>query len=96
MRVGRFPSMRDGGATWAGVIADTKAPDDDHWWPIMAGDVPLPDHISREEALTLVRPPNFRFFTQPPAMVEKKGPDGAITGYELNPEGENLKRLRAD
>ena len=37
MRVGRFPSMKDGGPTWYGVIADTNAPDEDHWWPIMEG-----------------------------------------------------------
>ena len=29
MRVGRFPSMRDGGATWTGVICDTNAPEEE-------------------------------------------------------------------
>ena len=48
MRVGRFPSMRDGGPSWTGVIADTNAPEEDHWWPIMSGEVPIPDHIPRE------------------------------------------------
>ena len=31
-RVGRFPAMVDGGATWSGIIADTNPPDTDHWW----------------------------------------------------------------
>jgi hypothetical protein len=31
-RVGRFPSVRDGGCTWFGVIMDTNPPDTDHWW----------------------------------------------------------------
>lgn len=31
-RVGRFPSMRDGGPTWHGVVMDTNPPDDDSWW----------------------------------------------------------------
>lgn len=31
-RVGRYPSMRDGGATWDGIIMDTNPPDDDSWW----------------------------------------------------------------
>ena len=31
-RVGRFPSMRDGGATWYGIIMDTNPPDSDNWW----------------------------------------------------------------
>lgn len=30
-RVGRYPSMKDGGATWSGIIADTNPCDTDHW-----------------------------------------------------------------
>ena len=92
MRVGRYPSMRDGGASWYGVIADTNAPEEDHWWPVMAGDVPTPDHISREEALMLIKPDNWSFYTQPPALQEKKE-NGITTGYENNPLAENKKNL---
>lgn len=49
-RVGRFPSMRDGGATWFGVIMDTNPPDSDHWWYNLA-----------EEQVNA----DFRFFAQP-------------------------------
>ena len=73
MRVGRYPSMRDGGPSWSGVIADTNAPEEDHWWPIMAGEVPIPDHIPREQAKMLVKPDNWNFFTQPSGMLETKG-----------------------
>jgi len=31
-RVGRYPSRRQGGASWWGVIMDTNPPDTDHWW----------------------------------------------------------------
>jgi len=31
-RVGRYPSKRDGGPSWWGVILDTNPPDVDHWW----------------------------------------------------------------
>lgn len=31
-RVGRFPSKRDGGSKWIGVIMDTNPPDDLHWY----------------------------------------------------------------
>lgn len=31
-RLGRFPSMRDGGPSWHGVFMDTNPPDDDSWW----------------------------------------------------------------
>jgi hypothetical protein len=93
MRVGRFPSMRDGGASWYGVIADTNAPEEDHWWPSMAADVPVPDHISRDEALMVIKPDNWSFYTQPPALIENKGKDGFITGYEDNIKSENKKNL---
>jgi hypothetical protein len=48
-RVGRYPSKRDGGATWFGVIADTNSPDTDHWW----------------YTLDEQRPEEFAFFAQP-------------------------------
>ena len=31
-RVGRYPAMRDGGPTWAGIFMDTNPPDADSWW----------------------------------------------------------------
>jgi hypothetical protein len=31
-RLGRYPSARDGGPTWFGLIMDTNPPDSDHWW----------------------------------------------------------------
>lgn len=30
-RCGRYPSMKDGGCSWYGLIADTNAPDTTHW-----------------------------------------------------------------
>jgi len=93
MRVGRFPSMRDGGPSWTGVIADTNAPEEDHWWPIMSGEVPIPDHIPREQAKMLVRPDNWSFFTQPSGMVEKKDEDGEILDYLNNKQAENCKNM---
>lgn len=30
-RLGRYPSMRDGGASWSGLICDTNPPDEDHY-----------------------------------------------------------------
>ena len=96
MRVGRYPSMRDGGATWYGVIADTNAPEEDHWWAIMSGDVPTPDYLSRDEALMLVKPDTWEFFTQPSAMTEKKETDGSLIGYTNNVSCENKKNLTKD
>jgi hypothetical protein len=93
MRVGRYPSMRDGGPSWTGVIADTNAPEEDHWWPIMSGEVPIPDHIPKEQAKMLVKPSNWRFFTQPAGMVEVKTDTGDIEKYEPNAKAENRKNM---
>jgi len=57
-RVGRFPPQRWGGATWSGVVMDTNPPDDSHWWY----------HLAEE-----VKPPNFEFFSQPPALIRVPG-----------------------
>lgn len=35
-RVGSYPYLRDGGASWSGVIMDTNPPDNDHWWYTLA------------------------------------------------------------
>lgn len=96
MRVGRYPSMKDGGPTWYGVIMDTNAPEEDHWWPVMNGEVPLPEHITREEAAMLVKPQDWEFFTQPAGMIEKLDHDGEVIGYEMNPKAENRKHLTKD
>lgn len=96
MRVGRFPSMKDGGPTWYGVIADTNAPDDDHWWPIMAGDVPIPEHFGREESLMMVKPEGWEFYTQPGGMLANKDKDNEIIGYRMNKKMENGANLTPD
>lgn len=93
MRVGRYPSMRDGGASWSGVIADTNAPEDDHWWSIMSGDAPVPDYISSDEAKMLVKPDNWQFFTQPSGMLEELNEEGSIDKYKPNPDAENLNNM---
>jgi len=96
MRVGRFPSMKDGGCSWTGVICDTNAPEEDHWWAIMAGEVPMPDHIPKEEAKMLVKPENWHFFTQPEGMKEEKDEEGNIVKYVPNKNAENVNNMRSD
>jgi hypothetical protein len=93
-RVGRFPSLKDGvGPTWYGVIMDTNAPETEHWWPIMSGETPVPDHISEEQALMLIKPDNWTFFTQPPGMLEDRGENNELMGYKPNPLAENYHNL---
>lgn len=92
MRVMRFPAKKDGGFTWSGVLCDTNAPEEDHWWPIMSGEAPMPDYMTEDDRLTLVKPEGWEFFTQPPGMVELKK-DGLVVGYSLNPRRENAKYI---
>lgn len=54
-RVGRYPNISDGGASWSGVIMDTNPPDDSHWWYKFA----------EEET-----PLNWKFYQQPPALIK--------------------------
>jgi len=93
MRVGRYPSMRDGGPSWYGVICDTNPPDTDHWWAILAGETILPDYITKQEAKMLVKPDNWQFFNQPPAMNEVHNKNGELETYEDNEIKENGNNL---
>lgn len=93
-RTGRFPAVKDGGARWDGIIADMNAPREDHWVPLMMGEVPLPESWTEEERLSFRRPDNWGYFVQPPAMLETKDGGGQVTGYRINPKAENLKWLK--
>ncbi len=84
-RVGRYPSKRDGGATWSGIIMDTNPPDDEHWWPILAGDVPTPDDWEKIIG--------WKFFKQPPAAFEIRDPKTGAISWKDNPNAENLENL---
>ena len=92
-RVGRFPSMREGGPSWYGVIMDTNAMDPDHWWPILAGEVPIPDDMPPEDAATMQKPEGWEFFNQPGALLEEKDAQGMTIGWEPNPRAENVGNL---
>jgi hypothetical protein len=54
LRIDRFPSKKNGGPSWTGVIMDTNPPDTDSWW-----------HSLAEEK----KPHGYRFFNQPPALL---------------------------
>ena len=94
MRVGRFPSMREGGPSWFGVIMDTNSPDETHWWGIMSGEVPIPEYLTQDEKLLLVKPDDWSFFTQAGAMIEERDDSGNLTGYKPNETSENRGNLQ--
>lgn len=93
-RTGRYPAVKDGGATWDGVIADMNAPREDHFIPLMMGEVPIPDDWTEEERLAYQKPDNWGYHVQPPAMLEVKNASGQLVGYRMNPLAENTKWLK--
>ena len=54
-RCGRYPSKREGGATWRGIVMDTNPPHDQHWW-----------FKKFEEE----RPQGWRIYKQPSGLAE--------------------------
>lgn len=93
----RYPAVKDNGNAAKFGLLDTNAMAPDHWWPIMAGEQPPPDWMAQEDVLTLVKPSNWEFFCQPPAMLEvrEEGTDQLI-GYRMNPKVENFRNLEPD
>jgi hypothetical protein len=92
-RVGRFPAVKDGGCRWKGVIADMNEPDEDHFIPLMTGEVPFPDGMSQEERDRLQWPSDWFYRIQPPGLIEVYGDIGQVIGYRENPLAENRKWL---
>ncbi len=91
-RVGRFPSVREGGCDNAQILLDTNSPDSDHWWYVLAEkDESTPrakeiwestrqaEEELRREGILAPGQPLFEFFSQPSGE---------------SPEAENLQNLR--
>lgn len=94
-RVGRYPAIRHGGATWRGVIMDTNAPDDDHWWAGLAeaSDRKVVQQMQQIEAKLRdmqylhAGQKLYHFFKQPGGLIERNGE------YLPNPDAENIDNL---
>lgn len=91
-RVGRFPDMAQGGPTWAGIIGDLNAPDDENWVISMFRDLVTPSESlveqQAEEAQQTLSREDFGFHVQPGGMIEVAKGD-----YAENPNAENLQNL---
>jgi hypothetical protein len=94
-RVGRYPTKRDGGATWHGIWMDTNPMDDDHWWHKMA------------EKEKMTGPYAWKFWKQPGGVIEAdpdllpENPEAndhifsAGKWWKVNPKAENINNLPA-
>lgn len=78
------------------LIGDTNAPSEDHWFPIMAGHVPVPESFTEEDIISHKKPDNWEFFFQPPAMLRDFDENGKLRGYVPNPAAENIKYVGSD
>lgn len=89
-RCARYPSKKNGpGATWSGGFIDLNAPTEGHWIPYMRGDIPLPKDMTDDERMQYEKPPTWRFFVQPPGLIETRV-EGKLV-YQPNPAAENQK-----
>lgn len=80
-RIGRYPSMKDGGPSWHGIIADTNMPDEDHWlYELAEGGAP-----------------GWEFFHQPGGVMDIADHRAPNTPCEWvhNPAAENVNNLVA-
>lgn len=77
LRHGRYPSAADGGASWHGMIGDTNAPDDDHWYYKLAEEV---------------KPDGWVFLRQP-GGIKREYTTGRKWRWIANPEAENIANL---
>lgn len=77
------------------VLLDNNAPAEHaHWIRYMRGDVPLPPDMPDDQKMAYVKPKNWRFYRQPPAVFEVKDKEtGDFKGYRLNPKAENLQHM---
>lgn len=57
-RIGRYPSKKDGGPSWYGIIGDTNPPDSDSWYY----------RLAEEE-----QPEGWEFFKQPGGVIRVDG-----------------------
>ncbi len=100
-RTGRYPPKHEiahaepNGLTQFMICDFNAPPTNNHWINRMRGDVPLPVDMPAEERMQYKKPPHWRFFKQPPALLEIMAADGqTVAGYEVNPIAENIQNMR--
>ncbi|MHB8388052.1 MAG: hypothetical protein ACYDBH_00560 [Acidobacteriaceae bacterium] len=80
-RIGRYPRMNEGGATWAGIFGDSNMPEEGSYWERMLEGYD-PDDSKKKKSN------GWEVFRQPPGMIRHL--DGT---YSPNSTAENLANL---
>jgi hypothetical protein len=91
-RKGQFPNKAAGGCQVPQLIGETNAPMEGHWSSVMSGQEPMPSGLSEDDRRALMLPPGWKFFIQPPGVIEVREGD-RIVGYTQNPVAENVSNL---
>lgn len=93
--IGRYPNkqMAPGGCSRPMLVGDTNAPDENHWFAMLSGQVPIPPNTGEDERRRLIKPDTWEIFLQPPAMLEVKDAEGNVSGHVMNPAAENVRWL---
>jgi hypothetical protein len=92
MRVDRYPSMREGGATRAGAIFDTNMPGEDTWWEKQMSESPenWSIHIQPPAVLPVKTWIDKHQDDPPPEMCAR---DNEGTEYVVDPDCDNYSNL---
>lgn len=95
MRVNRYPSMKDGGASRAGAIFDTNMPGEDGWWFDKMESPPKnwTIHI-QPEAVLPIEDWIEKYGEDPPEAATATDVDGQR--YAVDPEHDNYDNLAKD
>lgn len=89
----RYPGSNHGGSAYHGIIADSNAPDEDHWLAWITGQIDVPPNLNEDERAAYTWPGHWGFYKQPAAVNEVRDAHGVVKSYEVNPDAENLKNL---
>lgn len=83
-RIGRYPRMNEGGASWAGIWGDSNMPEEGSYWERMLEGFDPDDHKTK-------KPNGWQVFKQPAGMIRHG--DGPLATYTENPLAENIENL---
>lgn len=84
-RIERYPAVKDGGCTWAGIWADTNPPEEGSYWHSLMEGLD-PDNPTESKSS------GWKTFHQPPGMLIADDGRGGKK-YVPNPNADNIKNL---
>jgi hypothetical protein len=93
-RCGRYPSKKmcpDWDREKRLILDNNAPPTYNHWIRLMRGDTAIPADMPKDQAMAYIKPDDWKFYKQPPAVLEVKDDQGNLLKYKVNPKAENLQ-----